>query len=86
MEAQIRTGHLEEALTNMELPKETPPLLRLADAARIFNISKSTLLRLRRSGLIKTFRTLGGQHMIYRDSLNEFITQNSNEIQKPKSA
>jgi hypothetical protein len=72
----------EEALTNMELPKETPPLLRLADAARIFNISKSTLLRLRRSGLIKTFRTLGGQHMLYRDSINDFITQHSNEIQK----
>ena len=72
----------EEALTKMELPKETPPLLRLADAARIFNISKSTLLRLRRSSLIKTFKTLGGQHMLYRDSINDFITQNSNEIQK----
>ena len=72
----------EEALTKMELPKDTPPLLRLADAARLFNISKSTILRLRRSGRIKTFKTLGGQHMIYRDSVLEFIKQNSNEIQK----
>jgi excisionase family DNA binding protein len=74
--------HSEEALTKMELPKDTPPLLRLADAARLFNISKSTILRLRRSGRIKTFRTLGGQHMIYRDSVVEFIKENSNEIQK----
>jgi len=72
-----------EALTKMELPKDTPPLLRLADAARLLNISKSTILRLRRSGRIKTFRTLGGQHMIYRDSIVEYIKQNSNEIQKP---
>ncbi len=73
----------EEALTKMELPKDTPPLLRLADASRLLNISKSTILRLRRSGRIKTFKTLGGQHMIYRDSIVEFIKQNSNEIQKP---
>jgi DNA-binding transcriptional MerR regulator len=66
----------------MELPKDTPPLLRLSDAARIFNLSKSTLLRLRRSGVIKTFKTVGGQHMLYRDSLLELIKANSNEVQK----
>ncbi len=65
------------------LPKETPPLLRLADAARVFNLSKSTLLRLRNSGSIKTFKTLGGQHMYFRDEILDFIKLNTNELQKP---
>lgn len=66
----------------MELPKDTPPLLRLSDASRIFNLSKSTLLRLRRAGVIKTFKTVGGQHMLYRDSIVDLIKANSNEVQK----
>jgi hypothetical protein len=78
------TKQSEEALTKM-LPKETPPLLRLADAARIFNLSKSTLLRLRNSGSIKTFKTLGGQHMFFRDEILNFINQNTHELQKPDS-
>lgn len=70
----------------MEIPKETPPLLRLADASRVFNLSKSTLIRLRISGKIKTFKTVGGQHMFHRDSLLEYIKSNSNEVQQPKPA
>jgi predicted site-specific integrase-resolvase len=65
------------------LPKETPPLLRLADASRIFNLSKSTLLRLRNKGAIKTFKTLGGQHMFFRDEILNYIEKNTNELQKP---
>jgi hypothetical protein len=70
----------------MEIPKETPPLLRLADATRVFNLSKSTLIRLRNAGKVKTFKTIGGQHMFYRDSLLEFIKSNSNEVQQPQSS
>jgi hypothetical protein len=66
----------------MEIPKDTPPLLRLADANRVFNLSKSTLIRLRNSGKLKTFKTFGGQHMFYRDSILEYIKSNSNEIQQ----
>lgn len=68
------------------LPKETPPLLRLADAARVFNLSKSTLLRLRNSGAIKTFKTLGGQHMYFRDEILDFIKLHTNELQKPDTS
>ncbi len=84
MAAPTVTRQSEEALTDM-LPKETPPLLRLADAARVFNLSKSTLLRLRNSGSIKTFKTLGGQHMYFRDEILDFIKLNTNELQKPDS-
>ena len=84
MAVQTPTRQSEEALTKM-LPKETPPLLRLADAARVFNLSKSTLLRLRNKGEIKTFRTLGGQHMFFRDEILNFINQNTHELQKPDS-
>lgn len=84
MAVQIPTRQSEEVLTKM-LPKETPPLLRLADAARVFNLSKSTLLRLRNKGEIKTFRTLGGQHMFFRDEILNFINQNTHELQKPDS-
>lgn len=67
----------------MELPKETPPLLRLAEAVRLFNLSKSTLVRMRNKKVVKTFKTVGNQHMFYRDSLIEYIKANSNEIQQP---
>jgi len=69
----------------MEIPKETPPLLRLADAVRIFNLSKSTLVRMRNKCLVKTFKTVGGQHMFYRDDLVAYIKSNSNEIQQPRT-
>lgn len=85
MAAPNHTKQSEEALTKM-LPKETPPLLRLADAARIFNLSKSTLLRLRNKGAIKTFKTLGGQHMYFRDEIINFINQNTHELQKPDAS
>ena len=74
-----------EALTKMEIPKETPPLLRLADAVRIFNLSKSTLVRMRNKCLVKTFKTVGGQHMFHRDDLVAYIKSNSNEIQQPRT-
>ena len=69
----------------MEIPKDTPPLLRLADVVRIFNLSKSTLVRMRNKALVKTFKTAGGQHMFYRDDLLEYIKNNSNEIQQPRT-
>lgn len=60
------------------LPPGTPPLLRLAEASASFNLSKSTLLRLRRKGAIRTYKTSGGQFMFYRDDLIEHISKNTN--------
>ena len=60
------------------LPPGTPPLLRLAEASTSFNLSKSTLLRLRRKGVIRTYKTSGGQFMFYRDDLIEHISKNTN--------
>lgn len=60
------------------VPAGTPPLLRLTEANQIFNLSKSTLLRLRRKGVLKTYRTSGGQFMFYRDDLIEHISKNTN--------
>lgn len=56
---------------------QIPPLLRLADAARIYGLSKSTFIRLRRQGVIPTFRTQGGQNMFYRDAIEQFLKINS---------
>ena len=56
---------------------QIPPLLRLADAARIYGLSKSTFIRLRRQGVIPTFRTQGGQNMFYRDAIEKFLKINS---------
>jgi excisionase family DNA binding protein len=60
------------------VPAGTPPLLRLTEANQIFNLSKSTLLRLRRKGVLKTYRTSGGQFMFYRDDLIDHISKNTN--------
>jgi len=65
-------------LTMINVPAGTPPLLRLTEANQIFNLSKSTLLRLRRKGVLKTYRTSGGQFMFYRDDLIEHISKNTN--------
>ncbi len=62
----------------INLPTGTPPLLRLNEANAVFNISKSTLLRLRRHNIIRTYRTSGGQYMFYRDDLIEHISKNTN--------
>jgi excisionase family DNA binding protein len=62
----------------INLPTGTPPLLRLNEANAVFNISKSTLLRLRRTNVIRTYRTSGGQYMFYRDDLIEHISKNTN--------
>lgn len=56
---------------------QIPPLLRLADAARIYGLSKSTFIRLRRQGVIPTFKTQGGQNMFYRDAIEQFLKINS---------
>ena len=62
----------------ISIPAGTPPLLRLAEARSIFNISKSTLLRMRRRGDVRTYKTTGGQFMFYRDDLTEHISKNTN--------
>jgi excisionase family DNA binding protein len=62
----------------ISIPAGTPPLLRLAEAQSIFNISKSTLLRMRRRGDVRTYKTTGGQFMFYRDDLIEHISKNTN--------
>lgn len=70
----------------LNLPANTPPLLRLAEASNVFNLSKSTLLRIRRRNAVRTYRTDGGQYMFYRDDLIEYITKNSNghdQVQEP---
>jgi hypothetical protein len=40
---------------------------------------------MRNKCLVKTFKTVGGQHMFYRDDLVAFIKSNSNEIQQPRT-
>lgn len=54
-----------------------PPLLRLADAARQYGISKTTLIRLRRKNLLKVFTTRGGQNMFFREDIEAYINSNS---------
>lgn len=74
-------------MRNINLPTGTPPLLRLNEANAVFNISKSTLLRLRRVNAVRTYRTAGGQYMFYRDDLIEHISKNTNgndELQKAR--
>jgi hypothetical protein len=56
---------------------QTPPLLRLAEAARLFGLSKTTLIRLRRQGVLRIFKTQGKQNMFYRDDIKAFLSNNS---------
>lgn len=73
----------------ISIPSGTPPLLRLAEAQSIFNISKSTLLRMRRRGDVRVYKTTGGQFMFYRDDLIEHISKNTNgkhQVQGPSQS
>jgi len=56
------------------------PLMRLAEAARTFGISKTTLIRLRRSGKLRVFVTNGKQNMYYRDDIVAYLKNNSSPI------
>jgi len=56
---------------------QTPPLLRLAEAARFSGLSKTTLIRLRRQKALRIFTTMGKQHMYYRDDIENFLKTNS---------
>ena len=59
--------------------------MRLAEAARTYGISKTTLIRLRRAGKLRTFTTNGKQHMFYRDDITAYLKNNSTpEINEPK--
>jgi excisionase family DNA binding protein len=73
----------------INLPPGTPPLLRLNEASLHFNLSKSTLLRMRRSGTVRTYKTSGGQFMFYRDDLVDLISKNTNgnhQVQGPSES
>ena len=59
---------------------QIPPLLRLAEAARHFGLSKTTLIRLRRQGILRVFTTQGKQHMFYRDDISNFLNNNSTKV------
>ena len=54
--------------------------MRLAEAARTFGISKTTLIRLRRSGKLRVFVTNGKQNMYYRDDIVAYLKNNSSPI------
>ena len=56
---------------------QIPPLLRLAEASRHFGLSKTTLIRLRKQGVLRIFKTQGGQNMFYRDDIKAFLSNNS---------
>lgn len=56
------------------------PLMRLAEAARTFGISKTTLIRLRRAGKLRVFVTNGKQNMYYRDDIVAYLKNNSSPI------
>lgn len=64
-----------EALTEMN--NKIPPLMRLAEAARHYGLSKTTLIRLRRQKALRVFTTQGKQHMFYRDDIENFLKNNS---------
>lgn len=57
-----------------------PPLLRLAEAAEHYGLSKTTLIRLRRQKALRVFTTVGKQHMFYRDDIDNFLKANSTPI------
>jgi hypothetical protein len=59
---------------------QTPPLLRLAEAARHFGLSKTTLIRLRKQKVLRVFTTLGKQNMFYRDDILAFLKNNSTPL------
>lgn len=56
---------------------QIPPLLRLAEAARHFGLSKTTMIRLRKQKVLRVFTTMGKQHMFYRDDIENFLKANS---------
>jgi len=48
------------------MSNKIPPLLRLAEAAEHYGLSKTTLIRLRRQKALRVFTTVGKQHMFYQ--------------------
>jgi predicted site-specific integrase-resolvase len=58
---------------------QLPPLIRLADAARIYGLSKTTFIRLRKAKVLRVFKTQGGQNMFYRDDINNFLKSRTEE-------
>ena len=58
---------------------QVPPLIRLSEAARIYGLSKTTFIRLRKQKILRVFKTHGGQNMFYRDDINNFLKQRTEE-------
>lgn len=59
--------------------KQVPPLLRLAEAARVYGLSKTTFIRLRKQKVLRVFKTQGGQNMFYRDDIENFLKLRTEE-------
>ncbi len=50
---------------------EWPPLLTVTQAAKMTGLSDKYIHKLRKAGVIKSYKLLGGTHRYYRDNLKE---------------
>lgn len=66
--------------------KDYPMLLSRSLAERLTGIDVRELDSLRKQGLVKCFRTLGGQYRFHKSSLLQYIetnsTQNGKQVQQ----
>jgi predicted site-specific integrase-resolvase len=59
-------------------PEEYPMLLSRSAAKRMSGIDVRELDKLRKSGQIRCYTTLGGQHRFHKSSLLQYIESQSN--------
>lgn len=66
-------------------PDEYPMLLSRSAAKRMTGIDVRELDKLRKTGQIRCYTTLGGQHRFHKSSLLQHIEKQSNEYVRPES-
>jgi hypothetical protein len=64
-------------LVLMESPDNYPMLLSRSTAERLTGIDVRELDKLRKSGIIRCYTTLGGQHRFHKSSLLQYIESKS---------
>lgn len=64
----------------MQSPDDYPMLLSRSSAERLTGIDVRELDKLRKSGILRCYTTLGGQHRFHKASLLQYIESKSSSI------
>lgn len=65
-------------------PDEYPMLLSRSAAKRLTGIDVRELDKLRKTGQIRCYNTLGGQHRFHKSSLLQYIESKTQEYVRPE--